>query len=126
MMIATGQRLEFSRSRVALGVLGALLAMAFNVTAVYAQGDADHLQCFKVSDATLRGLRATVDLDAASLGVASGCTLSKAKLYCAPARLQVQPGTLSNGGHPVDELPYHGPPAATDRICYQVKFPPPA
>jgi hypothetical protein len=39
------------------------------------------------------------------------------------ARQHVQPGTLFDGGQAISELPYHGPPAATDRICYEVKCP---
>jgi len=93
-------------------LLGALVAGA--------QGVPDDLQCYKVRDADLRSLRGVVDLDAPSVGVAPGCKLGKAKLYCTPARQSVQPGTLFDGKTPLTELPYHGPPAATDRICYRV------
>jgi hypothetical protein len=103
--------------------LATLAAVALGATAAYAQPTPDHLQCFKVSDATLRHLRGTVDIDAPSIGLAPGCRLSKAKLYCAPAEQQVQPGTLFDGGHAITELPYHGRPAESDRICYQVKCP---
>jgi hypothetical protein len=105
--------------------MGTVLALAFAASLARAQGDPDHLQCYRVTDATLRHLRATVDLDAPSIGVAAGCKLSKAKLYCVPASQQVQTGTLSDGSDPVTELPYHGRPAETDRICYQVRCPSP-
>ena len=106
--------------------------VAFAVTSLLAAGSCraqdvpDHLQCYRIRDAELRALRGVVDLDAPSLGVAPGCTLGKAKLYCAPARQTVQPGTLVNGKTPVSELPYHGSPAETDRICYRVKCPKPS
>lgn len=102
-----------------------LLAVALGAAPATAQPPPDHLQCFKVTDALLRRVRATVDLDAPSLGVAPGCRLSAPKLYCVPARQSVQAGTLFDGGRPLAELPYHGPAAATDRICYDVTCPRP-
>jgi len=102
---------------------GALLGFALLGSPVGAQPVPDDMQCFKVTDATLRHLRGTVDLDAPSVGVAAGCRLSKPKLYCVPAYQHVQPATLFDGGRPLTELPYHGPHAATDRICYEVKCP---
>ncbi len=104
----------------AIGVV-ALLAVVMGGTPARAQDDPDHLQCYKLTDATFRHLRGTVDLDAPAIGVAPGCKLSKAKLYCVPARQQVRPGTLFDGAHPLTEVPYHGRPAETDRICYQVR-----
>jgi hypothetical protein len=85
-----------------------------------AQAGPDHMQCYRVTDATLGRLKGIVDLDA-SIGLAPGCKLGKAKLYCVPAEQQVQPGSLVVGRTPVSTLPYHGPPAETDRICYRVK-----
>jgi hypothetical protein len=80
----------------------------------------DHMQCYRITDATLGRLKGIVDLDAPT-GLAPGCKLGKAKLYCVPAGQQVQPGTLVDGRTPVSTLPYHGPPTETDRICYRVK-----
>lgn len=100
----------------------ALLLLTLGVPTAGAQTP-DHMQCFKATDATLRHLRGTVDVEAPSIGVAPGCRLSKAKLYCVPARQNVQPATLFDGGRPLTELPYHGPDAATERICYEVKCP---
>jgi hypothetical protein len=94
--------------------------------AARAQGVPDNLQCYKVRDPELRALRGVVDLDAPSIGVAPGCKIGKAKLYCAPARQSVRPGTLFNGNTPVTEVPYHGAPAASDRICYRVTCPKPS
>jgi hypothetical protein len=119
-----GQGAPLAPWRMLPGTLGALLAVALGGTPASAQGDPDHLQCYRVTDATLRRLRGTVDLEAPAIGVAPGCKLSKAKLYCVPARQQVRPGTLFDGVHPVTEVPYHGRPAETDRICYQVRCPP--
>lgn len=110
----------------ALSTIVAAAAASLLAGAAAAQGVPDNLQCFKIRDAELRALRGVVDLDAPSLGAAPGCKLGKAKLYCAPARQTVQPGTLANGKAPLTELPYHGPPAATDRICYRVSCPKPA
>src|SRR5262249_25228325 len=105
--------------------MGTVLGVALAASLARAQSDPDHLQCYRVTDATLQHLGATVDLDAPSIGVAPGCKLSKAKLYCVPARQQIQAGTLSDGSDPIAELPYHGRPAETDRICYQVRCPSP-
>jgi len=102
---------------------GALLALAILARPAGAQPVPDQMQCFKVTDSTLRHLRGTVDVDAPSVGVAPGCRLSKAKLYCVPATTEMRPATLFDGGRPLAELPYHGPTAATDRICYEVKCP---
>ena len=107
-------------------VFTAAAAILASGATVRAQGGPDGMQCFKIRDADLRGLRGTVDLDAPSLGLAAGCKLGKAKLYCTPAQQAVQPGTLFNGNRPLTELPYHGPPAATDRVCYRVSCPKPA
>lgn len=105
----------------------ALVAIALAVAGLAGAEDVpDHLQCYRVRDAELRALRGVVDLDAPSLGVAPGCTVGKAKLYCTPARQTVQPGTLVNGKAPLTEVPYHGSPADTDRICYRVKCPKPS
>lgn len=91
-----------------------------------AQAGPDGMQCYKVRDADLRGLRAIVDLDAPALGLVAGCKLGKAKLYCTPAKQVVQAGSLYDGNRPLTELPYNGPPAATDRVCYRVACPKPA
>lgn len=81
----------------------------------------DHLQCFKVTNATLKSLKGVVDLDAPGIGLAPGCTLSKAKLYCVPAAKTVQPGTLFDGRTPLEPLPFPAEAAETGRICYKVK-----
>lgn len=117
-----------SRPSLSAGLVGpaVLLAVALGTAPATAQPPPDHLQCFKVTDALLRRVRATVDVDAPSLGVAPGCRLSAPKLYCVPARQSVHAGTLSDGSRPLDELPYHGPAAATDRLCYDVTCPGPS
>lgn len=100
------------------------LGIALVLAAATAEaGIPDNLQCYEISNANLRGLRGVVDLDAPSFGLAPGCKISRPKLYCVPADAQVQPGTLTDNGRPVDELPFQGRPADTDRICYNVKCP---
>lgn len=100
------------------------LGIALVLAAATAEaGIPDNLQCYEISNANLRGLRGVVDLDAPSFGLAPGCKISRPKLYCVPADAQVQPGTLTDNGRPVDELPFRGRPADTDRICYNVKCP---
>lgn len=106
-------------------VVTAVAASMLMVAVAGAQGVPDNLQCYKIRDAELRALRGVIDLDAPSIGVAPGCKLGKAKLYCAPARQAVQPGTLFNGNTPVTELPFHGT-ADGDRICYRVTCPKPS
>ncbi len=103
----------------------AVLATALVATAAEA-GVPDHLQCYELKNANLRGLRGVVDLDAPAFGLAPGCRISRAKLYCVPAEAAVQPGTLADGGRPLDEILYQGRPTETDRICYRVKCPYPA
>src|SRR5262249_1480438 len=105
--------------------MGTVLGVALAASLARAQSDPGPLQCYRVTDATLQHLPAAVDLDAPSIGVAPGCKLPKAKPHRAPARQQVQAGTLSDGPDPIAEPPYHGRPAETDRICYQVRCPSP-
>ncbi len=106
-------------------VVIAVLALALSATAA-AAGVPDNLQCYELSNANLRGLRGVVDLDSPAFGLAPGCRISRPKLYCVPAEASVRPGTLSDGGKPVDELPFHGRPAESDRVCYSVRCPHPA
>jgi hypothetical protein len=100
----------------------ATFALILAATAAEA-GVPDNLQCYELSNANLRGLRGLVDLDTPSFGLAPGCRVSRAKLYCVPATAEVQPGTLADGGTPLDEVLYQGRPAETDRVCYRVQCP---
>jgi hypothetical protein len=102
----------------------ATLALALVATTA-AAGVPDGLQCYELGNANLRGLRGVVDLDAPATGVAPGCKISRAKLYCVGAAAEVRKDTLTDGGKPVFELPYEGRPADTDRVCYRVKCPHP-
>jgi hypothetical protein len=106
-------------TRAALGAI--VLALLCGRAA--AQGITDHLQCYKVSNATLQRLRAVVDLDAPSVDLAPGCKLGPVRLHCVPARRTVRPGTAFDGSAPVALLPYQGPPAETERLCYRVTCP---
>lgn len=101
-----------------------IAAFALALVATAAEADVpDNLQCYELSNANLRGLRGVVDLDTPSFGLAPGCKISRAKLYCVPAAAAVRPDTLADGGRPLDEIPYQGRAAETDRICYRVKCP---
>jgi hypothetical protein len=88
-----------------------------------AQGQEDHLQCFKVTNDNLKKLKGVVDLDAPGIGVAPGCKLGKATHYCVPARSEVQPGTLFDGKIPLEPDPFETAPIGEGRICYKVACP---
>ena len=91
-----------------------------------ADAETDALQCFKITNETLKSLKGVVDLDATpAFDLAPGCKLTKAKLYCVPAAKRVQAGTLFNGKEPVTPLGYIGPPSEAPRICYNVSCPSP-
>lgn len=99
---------------------------AIAVGATSASAVTDDLQCYKITNRNLTQLKGLVDLNAPSIGVAPGCKLGKAKLYCAPAETTVQPGTLFDGRRPVDTLPLSGAPGDSARICYGVTCKSPA
>jgi len=103
------------RFRPLLSTLGVL------VGATCALAVTDDLQCFTVTNETLKKLKAVVDLDTPSIGVASGCKLSKAKLYCLPTQTTLRAGTVVDGRTPVETIPFGGPPAESARICYGLK-----
>jgi hypothetical protein len=104
--------------RIVIATLGVALAAT-----TAAAGVPDGLQCYELSNANLRALRGVVDLDAPAIGAAPGCSISRAKLYCVAAAADVRKDTLTDGGKPIVELPYEGPPADGDRVCYRVKCP---
>jgi hypothetical protein len=79
---------------------------------------ADSLQCFKVKDPLK--LKGIVDIDGASLGLAPGCKISRAKQYCTAATSSVQTATAQ--GNPLALLPISGPNPG-DRVCYRVRCP---
>jgi hypothetical protein len=103
----------------ALRIPVALLAVGLGATR--APAVTDDLQCFKVTNQNLKKLTAVVDLNAPSIGVAPGCKLTKAKLFCTPAETTVRAGTLRDGKRPGTALPFVGPPAEGARVCYGVK-----
>jgi len=95
-----------------LGVLvGATCALAVT----------DDLQCFSVTNETLKKLKAVVDLDTPAIGAAPGCKLSRAKLYCVPTQTTPRAGTVVDGRTPVEPIPFVGPAAESARICYGLK-----
>jgi len=98
-----------------------VLALGLLAGAARAADVTDDLQCFKVTNETLKKLKAVVDLDTPSVGAASGCKLSKAKLYCVPTKTSLRPGTVVDGHTPVEAIPFGGPPAESARICYGLK-----
>jgi len=102
------------RSRWLFASLLALLMGAGGAAAV-----TDHLECYKIKDpAKLKG---TVNLTAPQIGAASGCTVSGAALFCTAAAKTVVSATSNKV--PLTPLPYLGPPAETDRLCYKLKCP---
>jgi hypothetical protein len=81
----------------------------------------DHLACYKVKDPTK--IKAMVNLAEPQIGAANGCTVSGAALFCVAASKTVVRATSNNA--PLTPLPYAGPPAETDRLCYKLKCPRP-
>lgn len=102
----------------------ALVLIAFWLGCSFGTADAaavtDDLQCYKITNQSLKAIKAVVDLEAPSIGTSPGCKLTKPKLYCVPATTSVRPGTLVNGKQPLMPLPYGLMAAETARICYGV------
>src|SRR5262245_53190238 len=84
---------------------------------------ADHLKCYKMKD-TLK-LIGNVDLVTPQFGLDSGCTLSKAMLFCVPASKTNVAVTNKATGLPIAPLPFSTAPQPGDQICYKVKCPTP-
>jgi len=100
-----------------------VLALALGASEARAQAQEDHLQCFKVTNASLKKLKGVVDLDAPGIGVAAGCKLGKATHYCVAASSETQPGTLFDGRIPLEPDPFETTPTGEARICYKVACP---
>ncbi len=96
-------------------VLATLTVFLLAAVPALAQSKSDHLTCYKLKDPLK--VKGTLDVDAGSLGVAKGCKISKAQLYCVPADAQnvALPGATT--------VPVDGPRAAGGRICYKVACP---
>ncbi|HJQ84442.1 MAG TPA: hypothetical protein VKA21_10225 [Candidatus Binatia bacterium] len=95
----------------------ALLAVAGVLAAPAAHAQVfDHLKCHKMKDPLK--LKATVDLDAVQAQFsATGCLISKAKLFCVPAtKSNVQPPEAA-------PLVVDGQELENDFICYSAKCP---
>src|SRR5262245_5940954 len=80
----------------------------------------DHLQCYKIADALK--LTGTVDLEAPQLGLAPGCRISAAKLFCVSATARNVAATNKATGEPIIPSPVSGPDPG-DRVCYKLKCP---
>lgn len=102
-------------------LLGALV-MAWCVAAPARAQVPDHLKCYKMKDPLK--LAASVDLDSPQFGVASGCTLSKAQLFCVPSTKTNVAVIDKSTGLPIG-LPFSGAPRPGDQICYKLKCPKP-
>ena len=98
------------------------LALGIGTLAVSAGAADDHLHCYKIKDPLK--LQATVDLDSPQFGVAEGCTVGKAKMFCVPAAKTVISATDKTTGDPIDPLPISGPTPG-DHLCYKVRCPEP-
>jgi Protein of unknown function (DUF1566) len=83
----------------------------------------DHLQCYKVKDPLK--LSGVLDLTAPPFGLAAGCKVSSAKLYCVPATKAVVSATDRGTGLPITPLPLAAAPAVYSRVCYKVRCPTP-
>lgn len=84
----------------------------------------DHLTCYKIKDALK--LAGVVNLDSPQFGLAPGCKISSAKLFCVPAEKTVVSAADKATGAPIAPLPFSHPASDGDRICYKVKCPTPA
>jgi hypothetical protein len=91
---------------------------AFVLAASVSYAADDHLECYKIKDPL--ALRGIVDLDSPQFGVAAGCSVSKAKMFCVPAEKTVIQATDKNGAITLLDVP--GPDPG-DRICYKIKCP---
>jgi len=110
-------------------VLVSCLAWA---TASAAAQFADQLTCYQVKDPLV--LAGTVDLTSPQLGLAAGCRVSPAKLFCVPSAKSNVAVTDRRTGAAITPLPVSAPGPALgvlqadpgDRICYKVRCPTPA
>lgn len=99
---------------------GVSLALVLVLAGPAAAQVPDHLQCFKIKDASLV-LKGTVDLTNPLTGPLSPCKISKAALYCR-GTVKSNPNVF-NIITPITPLPYSGAPVSEDRICYKVSCP---
>lgn len=98
----------------------ALLAIvSFASAATAAAATADHLECYKIKDASR--IAGKVDLTSAQFGFQDGCKVVKGMQFCVPVTKNVT--GLSINGVTAAPLPIYGPPVADDRICYKVVCP---
>src|SRR5262249_15510350 len=73
---------------------------------------ADHLECYRVHDSG--NINGSVDIDSEHFGLSKDCRIRRARFICAPAVKTV----IDTKVDPL--LSVYGPPAAVDRICYEV------
>jgi len=100
-------------------IAGLVLAFGFAGAPTQAQ-EADHLQCYKIADGLK--LTGTLDLESPQLGLAPGCRISAAKLFCVSATARNVAATDKATGEPITPAPVSGPDPG-DRICYKLKCP---
>jgi hypothetical protein len=101
----------------ALGLLTLLLALMAAPRG--AAAESDHLKCYKIKDPVK--LAGVLDLPTPQFGWDSGCTVSKAKLFCVPGAKTVVSAEDRATGLPITPLPVSAAPTAEDRICYKVR-----
>jgi hypothetical protein len=108
--------------RIRLTVLPGLLSLLLFAGLSSAQ-PFDHEQCYKIKDPVK--LKGTLDMDAPQFNVEPGCTVGKAKFFCAPAEKTFVSATDKATGLPIAPLPVYAPDVTYDRICYKLKCPEP-
>ena len=110
---------------VRLAQLGALMLVTLVSFVDPARGQvADHLKCYKARDYSLK-LSGIADLVTPQFGLDTGCTVSKAMLFCVPASKTNVAATNKATGLPIVPSSFSTAPQAGDQICYKVKCPTP-
>ncbi|MCZ6570417.1 MAG: DUF1566 domain-containing protein [Deltaproteobacteria bacterium] len=109
-------------ARIAAILVSGLILVSISPGKAQAQAN-DHLACYRIKgEIRLKGL---LDIETPQFGLAPGCKITKPKFFCAPATRGNMAVLDVITKAPVTPLPLITPPAPSDRICWQVKCPPP-
>jgi hypothetical protein len=77
----------------------------------------DQLRCYKVKDPVK--LKGVIDLNTAQFGAETGCSISRAELFCVSATETVV--SAKDKKTAITPLAFWAPPTGGDRVCYKVK-----